>query len=54
MSEKQAKRRRQNQRLEYIAEYNRWVNAEPPIWHFRKWRKWKQARPALGEKRYDP
>ena len=45
MSEKQMKRRRYNLRLEYIARFDEWLAAEPPMWKFWKWRKWKQNRP---------
>lgn len=45
MSEKRMKRRRYNQRLEYIARFDLWLNNEPPMWRFWKWRKWKARRP---------
>lgn len=31
MSERQEKKRRYNQNLEYIADFNRWLNEEPPL-----------------------
>lgn len=49
MSEKQEKRRRQNQRLEYIADFNNWLDTEPPIVRFISWHRWKKARPILKE-----
>lgn len=45
MSEKQMKKRRYNQRLEYIARFDSWLNGEPPMLRFRKWKKWKKNRP---------
>ena len=45
MSERQEKKKRYNQRLEYIALFEKWLKAEPPICRFFKWRKWKNSRP---------
>ena len=51
MSERQEKKRRYNQNLEYIADFNRWLNEEPPILKFISWHNWKKARPKRrGEK----
>lgn len=47
MSEKQEKRKRLNQKLQYIFAFERWLAFEPPIILFWKWRKWKAARPAI-------
>ena len=49
MSEKREKRRRYNQRLEYIADFNKWLDAEPPIVRLISWRRWKNSRPILEE-----
>lgn len=45
MSGKQEKKRRYNLKLEYIDDFYRWIKAEPPMWKFWIWRKWKQRRP---------
>ena len=45
MSEKREKRRRYNQRLEYIADFNKWLDTEPPIVKIIAWRRWKKSRP---------
>lgn len=45
MSERQERKARHNQRLQYIAEFNKWLDREPPIWRVFKWRRWKAARP---------
>ena len=45
MSERQEKKRRYNQNLAYIADFNRWLNEEPPILKFVSWHKWKKTRP---------
>ena len=49
LSEKQEKRRRYNQRLEYIADFNKWLDAEPSILRPIAWHKWKKSRPILKE-----
>ena len=45
MSERQEKKRRYNQNLEYIADFNRWLNEEPPVLRFISWHNWKKIRP---------
>ena len=45
MSEKREKRRRYNQRLEYIANFNKWLDTEPPIVRLISWHRWKKSRP---------
>ena len=45
MSEKQEKKRRYNQRLEYIADFNKWLDTEPPILRPIAWHRWKKSRP---------
>lgn len=46
MSESREHKRRYNKRLEFIAEFEKWLAKEPPMlpffWRFRKW---KDARP---------
>lgn len=45
MSERQEHKKRYNMRLEYIARFNKWLDAEPPIVLFLRWKKWKKNRP---------
>lgn len=45
MSEKQEKKKRYNRRLEFIAEFDKWLNSEPSMIRIFKWRKWKKNRP---------
>ena len=45
MSERQEKKKRYNQRLEYIAAFDRWLAQEPNILRRRKWKRWKANRP---------
>lgn len=45
MSEKREHKRRYNLRLEYIAHFYKWLENEPPMILFWRWRKWKNARP---------
>lgn len=45
MSESREHKRRYNQRLQYIAEFDKWLDAEPSRVFFWKWHKWKKARP---------
>ena len=47
MSEKQEKKRRHNLQLEYIARFNEWLDNEPPMLLFWRWRKWMKCRPML-------
>lgn len=50
MNEKKEKRKRYNQKLEFIARFNKWLESEPPMLLFWRWRKWKKSRPVdLGE-----
>lgn len=50
MSERVEKRRRRNQRLAYIAAYNRWLEDKPSIWQFWRWRRWRKAEPVYRDK----
>lgn len=45
MSERQEHKKRYNQRLQYIAEFGKWLDREPPFLRIWKWRKWKSERP---------
>lgn len=45
MSERQEHKRRYNLRLQYIAEFNKWLDREPPRYRLFAWRKWKAERP---------
>lgn len=49
MSERQEKKARYNQRLQYIAEYDKWLAAEPPMVRIFAWRRWKKRRPVWKE-----
>lgn len=45
MSERQEKRKRFNQRLAYVAEFEKWLENEPPMIVFWRWHRWKKLRP---------
>lgn len=45
MSEKQEHRKRYNEKLQYIADFENWLEMEPPFILFFKWRKWINSRP---------
>lgn len=49
MSERQDKKRRYNLRLEFIAKFIKWIESEPPMILFWKWRQWKKDRPIWFE-----
>lgn len=50
MSERREHKRRYNQRLEYIANFEKWLKREPPMLpFFWRWRKWRDSRPIWGE-----
>lgn len=49
MSERQEKRKRYNQRLQFIAEHEKWLLSEPPMWKIFAWRRWKRERPIWQE-----
>lgn len=49
MSESREHKRRYNLRLEYIALFNDWLKAEPPMIMFWRWRKWKKNRPVWND-----
>ena len=49
MSESREHKRRYNQRLQYIAEFNKWLDAEPPMLHLISWLRWKKLRPVWKE-----
>lgn len=45
MSEKQEKKKRYNQKLGLIQQFEAWAASEPPIWMFLRWKKWLASRP---------
>ena len=49
MSESREKKRRYNLKLEYIAHFDRWINREPPMILFWRWRKWLKSRPVWDD-----
>lgn len=49
MSESREHKRRYNLRLQYIAEFDKWLESEPRRVFFWKWHKWKKARPIWKE-----
>lgn len=49
MSESREHKRRYNLRLEFIDAFAKWLECEPPMLLFWKWRKWKQERPDWNE-----
>lgn len=49
MSERQEHKRRYNQRLQYIAEVYKWLETEPPIYMYLKWKKWQKRRPTWND-----
>lgn len=49
MSESREHKRRYNMWLQYIAEFGKWLDREPPMWKFWAWRRWKSERPVWKE-----
>ena len=49
MSERAEKKRRYNQKLEFIRKFEVWLASEPPMILFWAWRKWKKNRPVLQD-----
>lgn len=49
MSESREHKRRYNQRLQYIAEFNKWMDSEPPMLRLISWVRWKKHRPVWKE-----
>lgn len=49
MSESREHKRRYNQRLQYIAAFEKWLAEEPPMIRFFAWRRWKHRRPVWEE-----
>ena len=49
MSESREHKKRYNMRLQYIAEFDKWMESEPPMWRVFSWRKWKSQRPVWKE-----
>ncbi len=49
MSEKQEHRKRYNRRLQFIAEFEKWIHREPPMYRMFAWHRWKKSRPVWKE-----
>ena len=49
MSERQAKKTRYNQKLDYIAAVSKWLEREPPMWRILKRKRWKAEKPTWRE-----
>lgn len=49
MSESREHKRRYNRKLELISRYERWIQAEPPMILFWRWKKWLKSRPVWEE-----
>ena len=49
MSESREHKRRYNLRLQYIAQFDQWLEEEPKRIFFWKWHKWKKQRPVFEE-----
>lgn len=47
MNQKQAKKRRYNAKLQYIAQFEIWIKSEPPFWNLIAWRRWRKSRPQI-------
>lgn len=47
MSEKREKRCRYNLRLDFIAQFYKWLDSEPPRWKLVSWRRWRDSRPTM-------
>lgn len=45
MNAKQAKKMRHNEKLAYIAAFEKWLSQEPPKWKIWAWKRWKSERP---------
>lgn len=50
MSESREHKRRYNLRLQFIAEFDKWLESEPDHWRIFSHRKWKKARPVWKER----
>lgn len=49
MSESREHKRRYNQRLQYIADFNKWLDSEPSMLRLISWARWKKRRPIWKE-----
>lgn len=49
MSESREHKRRYNRRLQYIEEFRKWIEKEPPIIRIISWWRWKKQRPVWEE-----
>ena len=50
VSESREKKRRYNERLEYIAHFEKWMKEEPPVWRLLAWHKWQKNRPVRKQR----
>lgn len=49
MSERQEHKRRYNRRLQFIAEFGKWLEKEPSMIRIISWWRWKKQRPVWEE-----
>lgn len=49
MSENKEHKKRYNQKLEYIAKFEKWLEQEPSMVNFVAWHKWKKERPIFNK-----
>ena len=54
MSERQEHKKRYNQKLVYIALFEKWLEQEPPMYRFMKWHRWKKQKPERKVLRNEP
>ena len=47
MSESKEHKNRYNQKLQFIAEFEKWLGNEPPMILFIRWKRWKKNKPIL-------
>lgn len=45
MSERREHKKRYNQKLMFISEFTKWLESEPKMILFWRWRRWKASRP---------
>ena len=53
MSERKEKKKRYNQKLEFIAHFEKWFQEEPSMIHIIKWHRWKKRRPIWSKESND-
>lgn len=49
MSERQEHKKRFQMRVRYVAEFDKWLDREPPMFRVFAWRRWKRERPVWEE-----